>query len=734
PWAALRREADRVVHGVYDPDSGASFEIEPANDPDLPGLAYWHSQAQLVSYRPRRRATLTGYKGTQPVFIKVVRPSRVAALARLFETVQPMVVAADMRAPELMSVDPDLGVLMFSKLDGEPLYERWPRAAVDFGLIGRRLGALGSMNGPETLPVRAHSDLGWWIRQVRTRDPRPSTEFLAHLGATVQRLPVYTSQSQGVVHGDLHDGNLVVEQDAIGLLDLDMAGSGDPVRDLAMLTAHLELNALQRGKASPEAEVADLWEGYRSFNSVTRQQAGAATAIELTRLACLYRFRSRWSPISDDLLDRASAWNREAASRPSPGPARKVGLGPRLALQGALEPGRVADELRARWEHFDWVGSSLIAADVTRVHEREDAYSLELDVEVTDAGKPTRLRLLAEIVPDDVEDRLESSLQQLRRGSRGQLGPEAEGLAAVPALQMVVRRPGLDRRLPVLDLLHRPKRAAKALSHYFEGEGVDVELLGHRLDKRATLRARCGPTSLIVKGYKARSDLPEAIISWATALGQQRGSGPAVPAPLGLLESRRAVVWEDLGSTGNSEWGPVGKPEEIEAVGGALRWLHRVDDLDLPAYDVAAELDVLDRSQRLLEAGRPQLSASTLPTMVRVAAGLIALEGSSAATIHRDAHPGQFVFGADRVSIIDFDSLTIGEAAIDLGNYAAYLRIAGASDGEIMLHIGYQSRQNLIDRAGTWRDAALFRLGAQLALTTDRADLGRGILAELSQS
>jgi hypothetical protein len=405
----------------------------------------------------------------------------------------------------------------------------------------------------------------------------------------------------------------------------------------------------------------------------------------------------------------------------------------RLALQSALEPGRATHELSAVWDRFEWAGSNLVAAEVTRVHERGSAYSLELDLYLTGSNGSGPMRVLGEFVPGDIEDRLNSLHKELRRGAKGRLGSVGEGLAGVPSLQLLVRRPGLDRRLPVLDLLHRPDIAAKVLSSYFEGERVHIELIAHRLEEHAIIRAYSGVASLIVKGYEGRSDLPERVISWATALRARGQSGVAVPAPLGLLASHRALVWEDGGGTESSQWGPVGTSVDLEAIGGALRWLHGVSLRDLPIHDVAVELVALARSQRLLEAGWPELAAYVSPTMVYQAAGLVALESRPLATVHGNAHPGHFLFGEHGVSILGLDSLSVGEPAIDLGNCAAYLQIASKSGGDAQLHLGYQSRQDLIDRACTWRDAALFRLGVQLALSTDRAEQGRRILTELTE-
>jgi hypothetical protein len=305
-------------------------------------------------------------------------------------------------------------------------------------------------------------------------------------------------------------------------------------------------------------------------------------------------------------------------------------------------------------------------------------------------------------------------------------------LAAVPALQLLVRRPGLDRRLPLLDLLHRPETATQVLSPYFGGGKVDIDLIGHRLEEKAILRACSGGSCLILKGYDTRSELPERIMSLAAYLKRRARPGRAVPGPIGLLASHRAVVWDEPAGAENSQWSPVGGVDDIEAIGGALRWLHEVPQRNLPIHDVAAELVVLARSQRLLEAGWPALAAFVSTTMVYLAGGLVALESWPFATVHGDAHPGQFVVRDGGVAILGVESFSVGEPAIDLGNYGAYLTIAGRADTDAHLHAGYQSHQDLIDRASAWRDAGLFRLGVQLALSTDRADQGRRILVDLS--
>ena len=66
---------------------------------------------------------------------------------------------------------------------------------------------------------------------------------LEQLADTLQR--VEPAPPSATIHGDLHEGQLVVDDGHItGVLDIDDAGPGDPVDDRANLIAHLRYRAV----------------------------------------------------------------------------------------------------------------------------------------------------------------------------------------------------------------------------------------------------------------------------------------------------------------------------------------------------------------------------------------------------------------------------------------------------------------------------------------------------------
>jgi aminoglycoside phosphotransferase (APT) family kinase protein len=114
-------------------------------------------------------------------------------------------------------------------------------------------------------------------------------------------------------------------------------------------------------------------------------------------------------------------------------------------------------------------------------------------------------------------------------------------------------------------------------------------------------------------------------------------------------------------------------PDLSRKVGAALRDLHSMaPPPEVAAHDAAAEVGVLRRwtvwASRYGLVGPDRLAEES-----RIAADLLAGESPSC-LVHRDFHDRQVLIGPDgAVGIIDFDTLAIGEPAIDLANALAHL-------------------------------------------------------------
>lgn len=111
---------------------------------------------------------------------------------------------------------------------------------------------------------------------------------------------------RSLVHGDLHDRNVLLDGARGGIIDLDGVGVGDPAIDVGNLAAHVVLRALQRGDevADGRAEALAVAAGHPAGES-----AAPWVARTLFRLAVLYRFRIRWAHLTPILLRESVRWS-----------------------------------------------------------------------------------------------------------------------------------------------------------------------------------------------------------------------------------------------------------------------------------------------------------------------------------------------------------------------------------------------------------------------------------------
>ncbi|MFN2485710.1 MAG: aminoglycoside phosphotransferase family protein, partial [Acidimicrobiia bacterium] len=455
---------------------------------------------------------------------------------------------AGVGVPALISVDEANGALVLSALDGTSLHDQLNGQQLDYEAIGAILGRLAARPAPG-LRQRRLPDFDWWLHQVAEWDPEGDDAFVVAVERLFATIGNVEPGPPGWEHGDLHDRNLfVMEPEGLGMIDIEQAGRGDSQADLVCLTAHLELRALQQDREPPEREFHDLWSG--SGFGVFPLRARRAISAELTRLACLYRFRARWRPLTRDLLARAQSWLPPVRAQR---PVRAT-----EEVRTALIPGQLSTEIAAA--SFDWLDGFVAGVEVTRVGVAPHSYVLDLDVAVGGGQR----KLIAEMPrTGDPGDALAATVESLGKKRRGQRPATGYGIGMLPGRGMVVRSAGLDRRLPGLRLLHIAPE---------QGGLVGAEVLSHRLGKRVTIRKSGGG---IIKGYKSRSPLPETTFSLGGILA---ATAPPLggPQPLEILSEMRAVVWQEETPAPPAQYERPA-PFAITLTGAALRQLHALE-------------------------------------------------------------------------------------------------------------------------------------------------------------
>jgi Phosphotransferase enzyme family len=295
--------SDGDTYAQLDPTRGCLSTPAPSDDARLPALAHALELGELVAYRHHRRAVVRHADR----FVKIVRPGRVDDLVVRHECAA----REPAYASPLVLARTDQGRVELSTLHGSSLHDSIRRSASpQVHHIAQLLAAISATDA-STLPDASVDSPQRWIETVARIEP----DLRSTLETIASTLPSVDVRGHAFVHGDLHDKNIIIGTDGgLGVIDLDGASRGAPEIDVANLSVHLELRALQSGQSAVVgadrsaqlvascAESADL--DLRLVHDVQRHT--------WFRLACLYRCRYRGRDLASALLARsifsASRW------------------------------------------------------------------------------------------------------------------------------------------------------------------------------------------------------------------------------------------------------------------------------------------------------------------------------------------------------------------------------------------------------------------------------------------
>lgn len=226
--------------------------------------------------------------------------------------------------------------------------------------------------------------------------------------------------------------------------------------------------------------------------------------------------------------------------------------------------------------------------------------------------------------------------------------------------------PAADPALPALEVALDGRRMARLLA---EVAGVDggpwsAEVIAYKPGQRCTIRYACGATQLVGKVY-GRPVLAERVAGWIRAAGEP---GPLAIVPeLGLL-IRPYVAGRDLRHALD---GP--------AVALAARRLAELHATAPPAgvkpKPLARELDKLDAWCDEIDIAVP--GPAVRAARRRLHALAETLSPAPAVLIHRDFYYANVIWDGDRVWLLDFDELGVGDASFDVGHFLAHLEVLG---------------------------------------------------------
>jgi len=310
-----KRTGDDVDVPVHD---GGRLLLQPDGaDRRIPVLHRVASTpgAALVAHRAEKRGSVRRVdRDGQAVYTKVVRPGRLSA------TMAGARVRVDgVRVPKVTAVDPDDGTMDCRALPGRTLHDILADPTLTTAEViaaGRAVGgAVARLHAcPPPSSLRRHGATEemavtrGWLRQARVHGLLDDTGLVRQRLETARGLLADTGGESAFLHRDLHDKQVVVDgDDSVGILDLDLAATGEAALDLANLLVHMELRSLQglcpaaRARACADAVV----DGYAPELDTWRRVPAYALTTRL-RLGAVYAFRPGSAGIGLALLTDAS--------------------------------------------------------------------------------------------------------------------------------------------------------------------------------------------------------------------------------------------------------------------------------------------------------------------------------------------------------------------------------------------------------------------------------------------
>ena len=373
------------------------------------GLIAEPFEVRVRAFRPTERAVVqvTGADRAD-VFVKVLPPDTLLSIVERHEALH----AAGVPVPQVLRVDPGVGLLVMTALRGTTLREHltsggapWP-ASVAFERVFADFAATSLRTAP---PVRSRAStaLGH-VRMLAAVAPELA-ERLDDLAPAFAALSDRAAGRSGpVIHGDLYDAQVVTDGSRItGVLDIDDAGPGDPIDDRATVIGFLMVKALHAGSCRRPLMryAAHLRRGFSAH--ADESDLDLATAAVIVGLA------------TGPFRTQRAEWRAEILPPPRARTASRRDAGPSVHIEDSCKPNRK----EAVMPRLDW----RIAA-------------------VSGAAIGTGLGGFVAVRADDSEPNpSEVQLQPSERQVRALSSPVSIPAARQPADPQSVRAPNRDR-------------------------------------------------------------------------------------------------------------------------------------------------------------------------------------------------------------------------------------------------------------------------------------------------
>jgi Phosphotransferase enzyme family len=244
PPGTLPLEADGMTVGVwrypFDPFlPGLDLAVRAGPVASLLGADPDALELTVRTYRPTRRAVVHARWEGGESYLKVLPPDEAVVLAETHERLR----ESGVPLAAVTCSDLEAGVLALTPLGPEVLRTRvledrgpWPSGDDVVALLDRLASVASPATArPRSSPLSAAAGHARMLAAVLPSEAGRIEQLRERIGPAGRVGPITT------MHGDLHDGQLIVDGSGriTGLLDVDGVGPGERIDDLANLVGHL---------------------------------------------------------------------------------------------------------------------------------------------------------------------------------------------------------------------------------------------------------------------------------------------------------------------------------------------------------------------------------------------------------------------------------------------------------------------------------------------------------------
>lgn len=467
----------------------------------------------LLRYKPERRAV---FRATLPSGEAVLRlyESRgfrqVAAVATALEGA-----TLGVKVPHLVAINPARQSLALEWLAGEPLAPMIPNAEVPLSLytkIGAMLATLHAAAIPAAMPLAPlNAETGAGLVADVMPDLAARVDALS---AVATAITAAAPTVPTLIHGDFYADQILVNGDALALVDLDRMGAGDPRTDVALFCAHLEREVV-RGTLTATRSAAmqsAFLTGYAGEQSPAALTAFIALALLRLLPEAFRHCRPAWQQEMAGLVARVEALMATVTPPPTADPAMPT-------LTPALDVATLNDE---PWTLFDTLRPTLHSAALVR-HKagRRALIAYEATIETEGSNPPLSAQLMGKLRAKGLDR--ESYRVQMALYENGFDNASASGYSVpqvwgtVPRLNLWVQR--YIQGVPLRDALTGRDgvawaRRVAAVLYQLHQTAIPTKRTHTRADELRILRTHLEP---VMEQHPTWAERLNALLDTATA-------------------------------------------------------------------------------------------------------------------------------------------------------------------------------------------------------------------------